>query len=131
MKYLWAILIALSCSLAGLSLAATSEARPVQNQAADKVYKPDEVTVRAKITLKPEPRYTDEARQNRTSGTVVLEMVLRASGEVTDITVLRGLPHGLTESSIRAAQATKFEPALKDDRKVSQSVRVEYGFRVY
>lgn len=131
MKYLWTIMIALSFSLPLLSQATTSAARQDQNQAADKVYKPDEVTEKAKIRVKPEPRYTEEARRHRTSGFVVLEMVLRASGEVTDITVIRGLPHGLSESAIQAAQGTKFEPAIKDGRKVSQSLRMEYGFRIY
>jgi len=58
-------------------------------------------------------------------------MVLRASGEVTDIVVIKGLPHGLNDSAVRAAQETKFEPAIKDDRKVSQYLRMEYGFRTY
>lgn len=87
--------------------------------------------MKARITRKVEPRYTEEARRHGTSGTVIVRMVLRASGEVTDIVVLKGLPDGLNDSAVRAAQDTRFEPAIKDDRKVSQYVRVEYGFRIY
>jgi TonB family protein len=120
-----AITIVLSFCLAGL-------ANPVgSTQTQEPIYKPNQVSVRAKITRKVEPRYTEEARRYRTSGTVIVNMVLRASGEVTDIVVITGLPHGLNDSAVRAAQETKFEPALKDDRKVSQYVRVEYGFHTY
>jgi len=58
-------------------------------------------------------------------------MILRASGEVTDIVIIKGLPHGLNDSAVRAAQAIEFEPALKDDQKVSQYIRMEYGFNIY
>lgn len=100
-------------------------------QVQEKIYQPAEVTVKAKITRRPQPRYTEEARRNRTSGTVIVKMVLRASGEITDIVVLKGLPDGLNDSAVRAALETKFEPAIKDDRKVSQYVRIEYGFRLH
>ena len=120
-----ALTIVLSFCLAGLAnpLGSTRTQEPI--------YKPNQVSVKAKITRKVEPRYTEEARRNRTSGTVIVEMVLRASGEVTDIVVIKGLPHGLNDSAVRAAQETEFEPALKDDRKVSQYLRVEYGFHTY
>lgn len=125
LKCVAAITIVTSFCLAGLANSVGS------TQTQEPIYKPNQVSVRAKITRKVEPRYTEEARRNRTSGTVIVEMVLRASGEVTDIVVIRGLPHGLNDSAVRAAQETKFEPALKDDRKVSQYLRVEYGFRTY
>ena len=96
-----------------------------------KGYKPNEVTVKAKIRRNPLPRYTEEARQHQISGIVVLEMVLRATGEVTDITVIEGLPYGLNENSINTAKEIKFDPALKDDQKVSQYLRVVYEFHLY
>lgn len=131
MKYLWSIAIALSFFLASLAIAGTSATAQNQTQSQEKIYKPDEVTVRARVTRKVEPLYTEEARRHRTSGTIVAEMVLRASGEVTDIVIIKGLPHGLNDSAVRAAKATQFEPAIKDDQKVSQYARMEFGFRVY
>jgi TonB family protein len=122
MKYLMTIAIALSFCLSGLALA---------GQAQEKIYKPSEVTVKAKILRKPEPVYTESARRNNVSGRIVVEMVLRTSGEVTDIVIIKGLPHGLNDSAVRAAKATEFEPAIKDDQKVSQYLRMEYEFRIY
>ena len=131
MRQLSVITIAILVCVTGWSIAAQPVSQQNQHQSEERVYKPNEVTVKAKITRKSEPRYTEEARQHHISGTVVLEMVLRATGKVTDITVIEGLPYGLNESCINTAKAMKFDPALKDDQKVSQYVRVVYEFRLY
>ncbi|MDX6613705.1 MAG: hypothetical protein QOD75_2891 [Blastocatellia bacterium] len=131
MKYLSSIAFALLLSVAALSAFQSSALAQSKAQSQERIYKRDEVTVTAKITKKALPSYTEEARRNRTSGTVILEMVLRASGEVTDIIVIQGLPHGLNDMAVRAAKGTKFEPATKDDQKVSQYARIEYGFYLY
>lgn len=131
MKYLVAITVAVLFCVSGLSIAGRQAAAQDQRQSQEKIYKPAEVTVRAKIKHRPDPRYTDQARRHRTSGTVTVRMVLRASGEVTDIVVLKGLPNGLNDSAVRAAQEIRFEPAIKDDREVSQYLLLEYGFRIY
>ena len=131
MKHLTIIMVAILVCVTGWSIAASPAFQQDQQQSEEKVYKPNEVTVRAKIRRKSEPRYTEEARQHQISGTVVLEMVLRATGKVTDITVIEGLPYGLNESCINTAKAMKFDPALKDDQKVSQYLRVVYEFHLY
>ena len=131
MKHLSVITIAILVFVNGWSIAAPPAFQQDQHKSEEKVYKPNEVTVRAKIRRKSEPRYTEEARQHQISGTVVLEMMLRATGEVTDITVIEGLPYGLNESCISTAKAIRFDPALKDDQKVSQYLRVVYEFHLY
>ena len=87
-----------------------------------------EVTKKIVITYKPEPGYTDEALKNGVEGVVRLRAVLNVSGEVTDISVVKGLPDGLTEKAIAAAKKIRFNPAEKDGRKVSQYVVLEYNF---
>ena len=131
MKYLANIAIVVLFCFSGSSVTLRQAAAQDQNQSQDTIYQPAEVTVKAKITRNVQPRYTEQARRNGTSGTVIVRMVLRASGEVTDIVVLKGLPDGLNDSAVRAAQETQFEPAINDDRKVSQYVRLEYGFRLH
>lgn len=131
MKHLTVITIAILICVTGWSIAARPVSRQDQGQSREKVYPPREVTVKAKIKSRPYPHYTEEARQHGIYGTVVLQMVLRASGDVTDIMVVKGLPYGLSEEGIKAAQGIKFEPALKDDHKVSQYLRVEYEFHLY
>jgi TonB family protein len=85
-------------------------------------------TRKAKIKSKPNAEYTREARENRVEGTVVLRAVLSSAGEVTNIAVVRGLPHGLSGKAVEAARKIEFEPALKDGRAVSQYVTIEYNF---
>jgi TonB family protein len=94
-------------------------------------FKQAEVTQRAVITFKPEPGFTEEARRNNVTGMVRLRVVLSASGEVTNIQAVKGLPDGLTEKAIAAARQIKFRPAQKDGRTVSQYVVLEYNFNIY
>lgn len=76
-------------------------------QTKETIYQPEEVDRRVKITRKSEPRYTEQARRNHTNGYVVLRVVLKSSGEVGDITVIRGLEDGLTEECISSGQRHK------------------------
>ncbi|HEX7316547.1 MAG TPA: energy transducer TonB [Pyrinomonadaceae bacterium] len=94
-------------------------------------FKQNDVSVRAIITFKPEPGFTEEARKNNVTGTVRLRAVLSASGEVTSISIVKGLPDGLTEKAIAAARQIKFRPAQKDGHTVSQYVVLEYNFNIY
>ncbi len=89
------------------------------------------MTRRAVITSKPEPPYTEAARTNQVTGTVVLRAVLSASGQVTNIVPVQRLPHGLTEQAIAAARRIQFQPAMKDGRAVSQYVQIVYNFNMY
>ena len=91
-------------------------------------YKSSEVTERARVVRKPEPSFTEDARKNLTSGTVVLRCVFSADGRVKNIMVIRGLPDGLTERSIEAAKQIKFIPARKDGKPVSMWMQLEYNF---
>jgi TonB family protein len=89
------------------------------------------VTRKAIVVSKPEPVYSDEARQAGITGTVVIRAVLSSSGEVTNMKVVRGLPRGLTENAMEAARHLKFIPAVKAGRFVSFYVQLEYNFGLY
>ncbi len=97
----------------------------------NKVFSVREVDQPARILSRPAPSYTEEARKNQVQGTVTLRVVLAASGSVTNISVVRGLPDGLSERAIEAARRIKFTPAQKDGHAVSQSATVEMNFSVY
>ena len=71
-------------------------------------------TLPAEITFKPRPVYTDEGRQLKIEGEVLLEVVFSATGQIRVVKVVRGLGHGLDESAVRAAEKIEFKPALKD-----------------
>lgn len=90
-----------------------------------------EVDQRARLLSKPEPQYTEEARRNQISGTVMLRAVFSSSGEVVQIRALNTLPFGLTERAIAAARQIRFVPAMKDGRPVSVHMQLEYNFNLY
>jgi TonB family protein len=94
-------------------------------------FRQNEVTKKVAILSKPDPVYTEEARRNLVSGVVRLRAVLNSNGTVTGISVIKGLPNGLTERAVAAARKIKFRPAEKDGRIVSQYVVIDYNFNIY
>ena len=97
----------------------------------DKIFTGREVTSKARLLSKPEPQYTEEARKNQITGTVVLKVVFASNGAVTNIRTVSGLPYGLTERAITAARQIKFVPATKDGHQVSMWMQLEYNFNLY
>jgi hypothetical protein len=94
-------------------------------------FRQSEVTRKALITFRPEPSFTEEARKFNVIGVVRLRVIFHSSGAVQGISVVKGLPHGLTEMSVAAARQMRFEPAQKDGRPVSQYVILEYNYHIY
>ena len=97
----------------------------------DKIFTGKDVTSKARLLSKPEPQYTEDARKNQITGTVVLKVVFASSGQVTNIRTVSGLPYGLTERAIAAARQIKFVPATKDGHQVSMWMQLEYNFNLY
>lgn len=95
------------------------------------VFIASEVPTKARILKKPEPSYTESARNAQIEGTVVLRAILAADGQIKNVLVLSRLPNGLTERAIEAARKIKFQPAAKDGRPVSVFVQIEYYFNLY
>jgi protein TonB len=89
------------------------------------------VSSKARVLSKPEPQYTEEARKNQVTGTVVLRAVFTSGGQVANIRAVSGLPYGLTERAIAAARQIKFSPATKDGHAVSMYIQLEYNFNLY
>lgn len=96
-----------------------------------KIFTGKDVTTKARLISKPEPQYTEDARKNQVTGTVVLKVVFASSGQVTNIRTVSGLPYGLTERAIAAARQIKFTPATKDGHQVSMWMQLEYNFNLY
>jgi TonB family protein len=88
-------------------VAAASQPKPKSAEPAVK-------TLPVEITFKPRPVYTDEGRQLKIEGEVLLDVVFSATGQIRIVKVVHGLGHGLDESAIRAAEKIQFKPAQKD-----------------
>jgi len=97
----------------------------------NRIFSGKEVNSKARVLAKPEPTYTESARKNQITGTVVLRAVFSSSGAVTNIHAVSGLPDGLTERAISAAKQIRFVPATKDGRPVSMWMELQYNFNLY
>lgn len=95
------------------------------------IFSGGEVSSKARVLEKPEPIYTEGARRNQVTGTVVLRAVFASNGQVTNIHVVSGLPDGLTERAIEAAKKIRFTPATKDGHPVSMWMELQYNFNLY
>ena len=104
---------------------------PVETGITPALFVGRQVDTKARLVMKPEPSYTDEARQKTVVGTVILKVVFASNGAVVNIRTAQQLPHGLTEQAIGAARKIKFIPAVKDGKNVSMWMQLEYNFNLY
>jgi TonB family protein len=88
------------------------------------------VVVPPVVTLEATPVYSEAARRERISGTVVLRVRFTAEGSVQVLGVGQGLGYGLDESAIRAAESIRFTPAMRDNRPVSFDTTVRITFQL-
>jgi TonB family protein len=82
------------------------------------------------ILFKPRPEYTDEARNMKLEGEVLIKVQFTAAGEVRVINVIQGLGHGLDQNAIRAAQQIRFKPAQRDGQPVDSTATVHIVFQL-
>jgi len=82
-----------------------------------------------KINAVP-PQYTEVARKERLQGIVILQATISDEGVVEEIEVIKGLPHGLTETAMEALQQWTFEPATLDGEPVAVFYNLTFNFRL-
>ena len=80
---------------------------------------------------RPDPPYSEEARKAKYQGTVVLWIVVDASGAVTQCQVVKPLGLGLDEKAVETVKTWKFKPAMKNGTPVAVRVMVEVSFRLF
>ncbi len=80
----------------------------------------------------PVPAYTEEARDARVQGVVLIQAVVRKDGTVGDLKVLKGLGHGLDESAINTIAAKwRFKPGTLNGIPVDVLANIEVSFALY
>jgi len=82
------------------------------------------------ITFKPNPVYTQEARELKLEGEVLLEVEFSATGQLHVHRVARGLGHGLDEAAIAAANKMRFKPAMRNGQPVDSTAIVHVVFQM-
>ena len=82
------------------------------------------------ITYKPNPLYTDEARNLKLEGEVLLEVEFAANGQLHVNRVIRGLGHGLDEAAVAAANKMRFKPAMRNGQAMDSAAIVHVVFQL-
>ena len=83
-----------------------------------------------KLLNRVEPSYPQAARKARIDGVVVLEATLTASGDVTDIAVLKSVHPLLDAAAVRAVRQWRYSPATKNGNPVSVYLTVTMTFNL-
>ena len=87
-------------------------------------------TTAVEITYKPNPTYTEEARNLKLEGEVLLEVEFAANGQLRVNRIVRGLGHGLDEAAVAAANKMRFKPALRSGQAVDSTAIVHVVFQL-
>lgn len=87
-------------------------------------------TTPVQITFKPNPTYTEEARNLKLEGEVLLEVMFGADGQLHVNRVVRGLGHGLDEAATVAANKMRFKAALRNGVPVDSTAVVHVMFQL-
>lgn len=82
------------------------------------------------LTYKVDPEYTEEARNAKKEGTVVLSLIVQCDGSVRDIRVTQPLGVGLDERAVGAVKQWRFRPGMRGGAPVNVAVIVEVTFKL-
>jgi TonB family protein len=83
-----------------------------------------------RILSKVEPAYTDEARDAKIEGTVVLTVVIDSDGTAHDFTLVKSVDPGLDQNAIDAVRQWEFAPATLHGEPVAVRATIEINFRL-
>src|SRR5579864_8309124 len=118
-------------TLAGAGLIALGLMQMAAAQSAEKLYRIGEEGVTPpSVSYKTEPAYTDEARNAKIEGVVVLSVEIDADGLAQNIEVLRSLDGGLDQSAVAAIQQWRFKPGKKNGEPVRVAAKIEVNFHL-
>ena len=83
------------------------------------------------VIHKPQPQYSEVARNARLQGRVVLWIVVDAQGNVGKLQIVKPLGLGLDEDAVEVTQTWKFKPATRNGVPTAVRVMVETEFRLH
>ena len=82
------------------------------------------------IVFKVDAAYSEEARQAKLQGTVVLNLVVQRDGTVGNVQVVQSLGLGLDEKAIEAVRQWRFNPGMCNGQAVDVESIIEVTFRL-
>jgi TonB family protein len=115
-----ALIVALAGVVVFAPLAAFQEPQPSEHRE----------NIPPRLIWKVEPKYTEEARDAKIEGKVVLSVVVTREGRADEIQIVQSLDPGLDQQAIQAVQQWEFEPATKKGERVAARATIEVNFRL-
>ncbi|MEM1245416.1 MAG: energy transducer TonB [Acidobacteriota bacterium] len=102
---------------------------PPEPEPTGPIYVTGDVQKPEKISSVP-PQYTEIARKARIQGVVILQSIIDEQGNVTDVSVLKGLPMGLSEAATEAVKQWKYKPATLNGKPVAVYFNLTVNFQL-
>jgi TonB family protein len=92
---------------------------PTTAPAQDPVYSLGNGVTAPKLVHSVEAGYTEQARKDKISGTVMIDFVVGKDGVPRNFQVIKSLGDGLDDSATSAISEYRYQPAMKDGAPVS------------
>ena len=83
-----------------------------------------------RVVSAPEPSFTEEARQGKVSGKVVVYLQVNPEGRPMHVRVIEGLGMGLDEKAAEAVRQYRFKPATRDGHPVTVEMNIAMKFQI-
>jgi TonB family protein len=77
------------------------------------------------------PGFTQQARNAKIAGNVLVNLVVDQNGIPTNVRVVRGIGHGLDEKAIEAVSKYRFKPSMEHGQPVPVEINVELNFQIF
>jgi len=104
---------------------------PAARKKPAKVYRAGNGIIAPTVLHKVEPQYTQEARDRKIEGVVVLYVEITPQGRVDTAKVTTSLDPGLDANAIAAVRKWKFKAGTKDGKPVTVAATIEIHFRLF
>jgi len=83
-----------------------------------------------KLIAEVTAQYPEAARAQRLEASVLVQLTIDATGQVTDAQVIEPVGNGFDEAATEAALRLRFEPARKDGAPIPARIRYPYVFKL-
>lgn len=85
--------------------------------------------IQPSLKKRVDPQYPSIAAQLGIRGQVTVDALIAETGDVIQVEVIKELPAGLTEETVKAVRQWKYEPAVKDGQAVKVWKRITITFK--
>ena len=71
-------------------------------------------------------KYSDEAREAKVIGQVMVSFKVQPDGSLTDMYVVSGVGHGIDEEVVKVLKGLKFLPAIQNGHKIATTLMMSF-----